>query len=149
MKLAHSYYNLGDYYNAKINYNKVFKIRSNTIPGLISKEEYVLETDMMLEELQEYREANSNNDLVEVVDAIADQLYLAIGMVEKHGLQDIMEEIMDEVHRSNMSKVWEDGTIHKNDAGKVMKPSHFSPPRIKEILDNYLRKEANRTKLDV
>ena len=133
----------------RLEFNKVFEIKSNNTPGLIPKSGFVLETDMMLEELQEYRNANEEGDLVEIVDAIADQLYLAIGMVKKHGLQDIMEEVMDEVHRSNMSKVWEDGTIHKNEAGKVMKPSHFSPPKIKEILDNHFNKEINQTKLEL
>lgn len=36
----------------------------------------------------------------------------------------------NEVYRSNMTKVHDDGTMHKDANGKVVKPSTYSPPNL-------------------
>lgn len=45
-----------------------------------------------------------------------------------------LDRVFGEVHRSNMTKVWPDGTIHKDDGGKVIKPPEYSKPDIRKIL---------------
>lgn len=89
---------------------------------------------MLLEELEEYRAAVRDNDIVEIADALTDMLYVLLGTFITHGLQDIAEELFDEVHRSNMSKLDEQGKpIFRND-GKVLKSNRFSGPDLRSII---------------
>ena len=83
---------------------------------------------LMAEENQEYFEAAKNNDIVEVADALGDMLYILCGTIIEHGMQDKIEEVFDEIQKSNLSKLGDDGKpIYRND-GKVMKgPNYFKP----------------------
>ena len=90
---------------------------------------------LMEEENQEYLEAAKNNDIIEVADALGDMLYILCGTIIEHGMQDKIEEIFDEIQKSNMSKLGEDGKpIYRND-GKVMKGPNYFKPNISEILN--------------
>jgi predicted HAD superfamily Cof-like phosphohydrolase len=113
-------------------YNQVRNIK----PTLIEPDDYYLRYRLGKEELVEYLEACNNDDLVEVTDALADQLYILLGTMIAHGMQDIIENVFNEVHRSNMSKLGEDGNpIYRAD-GKVLKGPNFSPPNIAQFLNN-------------
>jgi len=87
------------------------------------------------EELLEYLEACNNDDLVEITDALADQLYILLGTMVAHGMGDIIEDVFDEVHRSNMSKLGEDGKPIYREDGKILKGPDYFHPNLKEILD--------------
>ncbi|MCH1557790.1 MAG: nucleoside triphosphate pyrophosphohydrolase family protein [Flavobacteriaceae bacterium] len=90
---------------------------------------------LMAEENQEYFEAAKNNDIVEVADALGDMLYILCGTIIEHGMQDKIEEIFDEIQKSNLSKLGDDGKpIYRND-GKVMKGPNYFKPKISEILN--------------
>lgn len=90
---------------------------------------------LMEEENQEYFEAAKNNDIVEVADALGDMLYILCGTIIEHGMQDKIEEIFDEIQKSNLSKLGDDGKpIYRND-GKVMKGPNYFKPNISEILN--------------
>ena len=69
----------------------------------------LLRYELMREENEEYLEAANNNDLVEVADALGDMLYILCGTIIEHGMQHKIEEVFDEIQRSNMSKLGEDG----------------------------------------
>ena len=58
----------------------------------------------MKDEVNEYLAGVQNGDLGNIAKELADILYVVYGTILEHGLQDRMEEIFDEVHRSNMSK---------------------------------------------
>ena len=61
-------------------------------------------------------------------------LYILCGTIIEHGLQDKIEDVFNEIQRSNMSKLGEDGKPIYNDAGKVMKgPKYFKPDLSKFI----------------
>ena len=89
---------------------------------------------MLLEELEEYRAAVRANDIVEVADALTDMLYVLLGTFIAHGLHDIAEELFEEVHRSNMSKLDEQGKPIFRSDGKVMKSDRFSDPDLRPII---------------
>lgn len=72
-------------------------------------------------------------DLIEYVDACVDQLVVTYGALNAAGVK--VQPVWDEVHRSNMSKVWPDGTIHKREDGKVLKPDTYSPADVRGVLD--------------
>ena len=85
-----------------------------------------LRCDLKEEELNELKEAMSNKDLVEVADALTDLLYVTYGAGHAFGID--LDQCFDEVQKSNMSKLGEDGKPIYNDAGKVMKgPNYFKP----------------------
>ena len=54
-------------------------------------------------------------------------------MIE-HGMQNLMEEVFEEIHRSNMSKLDENGNPIYREDGKVIKGPNFSKPDIEKIL---------------
>ena len=82
----------------------------------------------MSEENEEYIDAANNNDIIEVADALGDMLYILCGTIIEHGMQDIIEPVFDEIQKSNMSKLGEDGNPIFREDGKVMKgPNYFKP----------------------
>ncbi len=89
---------------------------------------------LMGEENDEYLEAAKNNDIVEIADALGDMLYILCGTIISHGLQDKIEEVFDEIQRSNMSKLDENGKPIYREDGKVMKGKNYFKPNIKAIL---------------
>ena len=105
-------------------------------PTLINKETAILRYDLMKEENEEYLEAVENNDLVEVYDALVDQYYILCGTILEHGLQHKIEEVFDEIQRSNMSKLGEDGKPIYREDGKVMKGPNYSKPNFSKILEH-------------
>ena len=91
-----------------------------------------LRIDLIKEELQELQEAIKNNDLKETVDALTDILYVTY--VAGHAFGVNLDECFDEVQRSNMSKLDENGKPIYNDAGKVMKGSNYFKPNLSKFL---------------
>jgi predicted HAD superfamily Cof-like phosphohydrolase len=53
-----------------------------------------------------------------------------------HGMQDVIEDIFDEVHRSNMSKLGPDGKPLYREDGKVLKGPNYSPPNVSKYLSD-------------
>jgi len=90
---------------------------------------------LMGEENSEYLEAAKNNDLVEVADALGDQLYILCGTILKHGMQDLIVEVFEEIHRSNMSKLDANGKPIYREDGKVLKGENYFKPNIKSIIE--------------
>jgi len=72
---------------------------------------------------------------------LADQLYILLGTMLAHGMQNVIAEVFDEVHRSNMSKLGEDGKPIKREDGKILKgPNYFKPDLGKIINKEWERK---------
>ena len=101
----------------------------------ISEERNLLRYNLMKEENEEYLEAAQNNDLVEVADALGDMLYILCGTIIEHGMQHKIEEVFNEIQRSNMSKLGEDGKPIYREDGKVLKGPNYFKPNIKEVFD--------------
>ena len=91
-----------------------------------------LRVSLIQEELDELKEAMSNNDLLEVADALTDLLYVTYGAGHAFGIN--LDKCFEEVHRSNMSKLSADGKPIYNEFGKVMKGPNYSPPDLKKII---------------
>ena len=110
-------------------FHKAFEIGYKEIPSVgLGENKNMLRFNLMKEENEEYLEAAMNNDLVEVADALGDMLYILCGTIIEHGLQHKIEEVFEEIQRSNMSKLGEDGRPIYREDGKVMKgPNYFKP----------------------
>ena len=111
---------------------KTFGQEVKNKPGLSSEKINNLRISLINEELEEFKEAIKNNDLKEAIDALTDILYVTYGAGHAFGVN--LDECFNEVQRSNMSKLGEDGKPIYNEAGKVMKgPSYFKPDLSKFI----------------
>ena len=120
------------------NFHSIFQPGEPQKPEMLKIEEAKLRHKLMEEENKEYLDAVIANDLIEVADALGDQLYILVGTILKHGMRDLIEEVFDEIHRSNLSKTGKDGKpIIRND-GKVLKGPNYSPPNLKPIIEKYL-----------
>ena len=118
-------------------FSEACKIPFSTSPTTaLSSEGIALRHRLMEEENNEYLEAAEAGDLVEVADALGDQLYILCGTILKHGLQYKIEEVFDEIQRSNMSKLDINGKPIFREDGKILKGENYFKPNIKEILDD-------------
>lgn len=116
-------------------FHNAFGIENNYEPTTqLSPEEIQLRYKLMREENEEYLEAANNGDLVEIADALGDQLYILCGTILKHGLQDKIAAVFAEIQRSNMSKLDYNGKPIYREDGKVMKSELYFKPNIKGIL---------------
>lgn len=129
---------LVDKINAVKKFHDHFFIKNNEHPvAEIGEKEYMLRYRLMREETDEYLEACKNGDLTEIADALGDQMYILFGTILKHGLQDKIVEVFDEIQRSNMSKLGADGKPIFRDDGKVLKGENYFKPNIKNILSDH------------
>lgn len=104
-----------------------------TIPTTnIPQDEKALRIRLLREEVEEFAKAVKENNLVEIADALADIQYVLSGAANTFGID--LASVYDEVHKSNMDKLWENGMIHKDEGGKVIKPPNWQPPDIKTVL---------------
>ena len=117
-------------------FHEAFKIGYRETPKAdLGTDKNMLRYKLMREENEEYLDAASDNDLVEVADALGDMLYILCGTIIEHGLQHKIEEVFNEIQRSNMSKLGEDGEPIYREDGKVLKGPNYFKPHIKEILE--------------
>lgn len=116
-------------------FHNTFKIENATEVKLVNEKDYTLRYNLIKEENEEYLEACKKGDIVEIADALGDQLYILFGTILKHGLQHKIEEVFDEIQRSNMSKLDENGHPIFREDGKILKSNLYFKPDIKTILD--------------
>lgn len=116
-------------------FHKAFNDEDAVEPQLVREEVFILRHDLMKEENDEYIEACWKGDLSQIADALGDQLYVLLGTILKHGLQDKIEEVFTEIHKSNMSKLGIDGKPIFRADGKILKGPNYFKPNILRILE--------------
>jgi predicted HAD superfamily Cof-like phosphohydrolase len=117
-----------------LEFQTIFKPESHEIPGkptMPSEEIRALRQSLIDEEVEELANAKTIED---ATDAIIDCLYVLLGTAHEYGIADRLVQLFDEVHRSNMSKVSEDGTIKYREDGKVLKPDTFKKADMARVL---------------
>jgi len=111
----------------------------NTEPTLIHRDCAMRYFHMILEEVNEYREAIQSHDLTDeeriilIADALGDIDYIKNQMIISHGLEDKFDEVLNEIHKSNLTKI-EGDDIKMSSIGKILKPSSYLTPNIKRAL---------------
>ena len=120
------------------NFNKVqifmetFGQEVKNKPSFSSKKINDLRYELIREELDEFKEALKDKDILEVADALTDILYVTYGAGHAFGID--LDKCFEEVQQSNMSKLDEKGKPIYNESGKVMKgPSYFKPDLTKFV----------------
>ena len=114
------------------NFMIAFKQEVKVQPELADFNTAELRLDLITEELDELSVAIDNDDLVEIADALTDLLYVVYGAGHAYGID--LDECFDEVHRSNMSKLGEDGKPIYREDGKVLKGPDYFTPDLESIL---------------
>ena len=124
-----------DQLNMLLEFHQTFGGHIEAVPTADVPEEVVaLRIRLLREELHEYSLAAGDGDLLEIADALTDLLYVLLGTIVSHGLQNVTEELFSEVHRSNMSKLSHDGRPLLRDDGKVLPSDRFTRPNLAAIL---------------
>lgn len=113
-------------------WHEKFGVPIRPTPGFPGRDRASLRESLVTEEFEEFIAASQAQNILLVADALADLLYVIHGTALEWGIP--IERVFKEVHRSNMSKVWDDGTVHFRSDGKVMKPPMYSPADIGSCL---------------
>lgn len=125
--------------NQLIEWHKKFEVPYKTKPDPFddSDEETALiklRARIMKEEISEWHDsALYNEDVDKRAKELADILYTVFGTIITEGLQDQIERVFDEVHKSNMSKLGADGKPIKRPDGKVLKGPNYQEPDLSFI----------------
>ena len=114
------------------NFHLVFQQPIRNEPTLLSTEERMLRVGLIDEEADELHRALTTENLVGSADALGDLLYVTYGTAVQMGIP--IDEVFAEIHRSNMTKLDENGKPIFREDGKVLKGPNFQPPDLKGIL---------------
>jgi predicted HAD superfamily Cof-like phosphohydrolase len=122
---------MSNWYNDVKDFHRAFGQRIGETPELPDVSERTLRMKLITEEFNELCDAEQDNDIVEIADALADIIYIALGTAVSYGIP--LDKVFEEVHRSNMAKLV-DGKVLRRADGKVQKPEGWSPPDIAGVL---------------
>ena len=115
-------------------FHEVFGHPVAGVPGLIPDERAWLRYDLIAEELSELFDAILAGDMVAIADALGDLEYVVHGAAIEWGIP--LEDVVREVHRSNLTKLGADGKPIYKDSGKVAKGPNFEEPDLEGVLIN-------------
>ena len=93
--------------------------------------------DLIIEEFKEFIEAegmlfrHGRNFKEECLKELADLVYVCYQYAENMGW--FLDEALDRVHKSNMSKLDEDGKPIYREDGKVLKGPNYKPPNLEDL----------------
>ena len=121
-------------------FHEKFGLTINDTPTIPGDDVLQFRINLINEEAGEFEQAAKARNLVEMADALADVIYVALGAAVSLGID--LEPVFEEVHRSNMTKVWSDGQVRRREDGKVIKPPTYSPANIAQELERQARKET-------
>ena len=119
------------------NQAKEFRSRYNLKNGTNLKQR-TYQKNLILEEFKEFLEAEGmlfrNNDQfpAEALKELADLVYVCYQYAENMGW--LLDEALDRVHISNMSKLGENGLPVYRDDGKVLKGPDYEPPTLMDLI---------------
>jgi predicted HAD superfamily Cof-like phosphohydrolase len=122
-----------DYLSKVREFHRAFRLPASATP-IESIDDRVRRTriNLVKEEVDELIAAMKTEDLVAIADELADVLYVVFGTAVTYGIP--IDAVFEEVHRSNMTKLGEDGTPIIAESGKCLKGPNYEKPRIDELL---------------
>lgn len=88
--------------------------------------------DLLAEEAAEAAEVSVDGPLDRLAHELADVVYVAYGTALVHGID--LDEVIAEIHRSNMTKLGPDGQVSRRADGKVLKGDHYEAPDVAAVL---------------
>lgn len=116
-------------------FHETYGLPVKSSPDISDQKTNDLRINLLAEELDELKEALVAGDIVEVLDALTDLQYVLDGAYLSFGLHDVKDAAFNEVQRSNMSKLGEDGKpIRRESDGKVLKGPNFFEPDLSQFI---------------
>ena len=114
-------------------FRKSFQVRNSTTPA-----SRTLQRRLIVEEFKEFLDAE--NQLImgltvnsaECLKELADLVYVAYQYAENLGWD--LDEALDRVHKSNLSKLDENGNPIYREDGKVLKGPNYQPPTLTDLV---------------
>ena len=91
-----------------------------------------VKSSLIAEEYNEFMYAIKNEGYEEELKELADLVYVCYQYAENMGLD--LDETMDRIHKSNMSKLGLDGRPIRRNDGKVLKGPNYQPPNLKDLV---------------
>ena len=97
-----------------------------------------MQKDLIVEEFKEFIEADYNmammdiNSRADCLKELADLVYVAAQYAENMDWD--LEQALRRVHKSNMSKLGEDGKPIRRADGKVLKGPNYEPPTLTDLV---------------
>jgi predicted HAD superfamily Cof-like phosphohydrolase len=129
---------------AVADFHRAFNLPMRQSPSAdVDKSLAKLRIALLQEEVGEFITASEKGDLVAIADALADIAYVVYGTALTYGID--LDSALREVHRSNMSKLGNDGKPLIRDDGKVLKSERYFPPDNASVLGLEDRLSAQRT----
>lgn len=150
-----------DSLNQVAEFHTTFKAPILDTPQIPSADRCNLRVELLQEELDELKQAITDNNIVEVADALCDLQYVLSGAVLEFGLGEKFVELFNEVQRSNMSKTCDNEAqaqetvdfytskdvesfyeksgekfnVYRKADHKVLKSKYYSPADLAQILE--------------
>jgi predicted HAD superfamily Cof-like phosphohydrolase len=116
-------------------FHETYGLPVEAAPNISDAKTNALRINLLAEELDELKEALEAGDIVEVLDALTDLQYVLDGAYLSFGLHTVKDAAFEEVQRSNMSKLGEDGKpIRRESDGKILKGPNFFEPDLSQFV---------------
>ena len=106
-------------------FHKVMGVPEGDKPGPLKFEKFATRHRMLKEEYQEYKDAKN---IIEIIDAFGDMIYVIIGTMLVMGVDP--DKVMEEIHKSNMTKKAE----NRASDGKILKDEDYVAPDLAKVL---------------
>ena len=109
-----------------------YKLKNSSTQGIRSYQK-----NLIVEEFKEFIEAegmlfrHGRNQKEECLKELADLVYVCYQFAENMGW--FLDEALDRVHKSNMSKLGDDGKPIYREDGKVLKGPNYKPPNLEDL----------------
>lgn len=114
-------------------FHQAFDIPIQNTPKLPETDRLKLRATLVMEEAKEVAEALTEQTLPQISKELCDLYIVLQGAILELGLQDVMDEAMQRVHESNMSKLGRDGKpVHRED-GKVIKGPDYQEAKLDDL----------------
>ena len=115
-----------------------FDCEINETPTVPDDKTALLCAKLRISEKSETVEAIADKNILEVLDGIVDQIYVAVYTAHVYGLGGILRKAFKLVHENNMSKLGPDGKPIKDASGKVIKPDGYKPVDLRPLLEKVI-----------
>ncbi|MGX4689441.1 pyrophosphohydrolase domain-containing protein [Streptomyces sp. JNUCC 63] len=113
-------------------FHRAFGLDARSTPTLVPPELAAHRGDLLAEEAAEVAEVSVGGPLDRLAHELADVVYVAYGTALVHGVD--LDEVIAEIHRSNMTKLGPDGQVTRRADGKVLKGEHYEAPDVSAVL---------------
>jgi predicted HAD superfamily Cof-like phosphohydrolase len=113
-------------------FHRAFGLDARTAPTEVSPELAAHRGELLAEEAAEVAEVAIDGPLDRLAHELADVVYVAYGTALVHGID--LDEVIAEIHHSNMTKLGPDGRVARRADGKVLKGDHYQAPDVSAVL---------------